>query len=383
MQYGRIALLVVSIGLPAANEARSAPDVSGKIVLANLDRYDAYLRGGKTRREIKPKKASVLAPRSYPVTIEFWTGNTKVGWRHQTITKAGIYGFNFKRGHWSLTELKKPASRQRTVVSPTPKIVMRPSNTTIVRQPSVNRPSSRVIRQRIVAQPARRFPINADRNRWSPLARAAYAAGKIYQFVRDEEDRDLLRHLLIRAREDEDWDRLEDWIRDAKIPELYKHDLRDASEDLGRLSDADWKEIDTADEKDWDDARADLGDLISDAEWDNVTTDFAEIDTDDFWQDNLDVDLGDVGIVDNVELDELDPDDGFSDYSLDLGDGGDLVEGYDVGDFDIDDTNYDLGGYDDFGGYDGAFDVNTNDFGGGYFGDDDFGDFGGFDDFDF
>ena len=31
-----------------------------------------------------------------------------------------------------------------------------------------------------------------------------YAAGSIYQFVRDEQDRDLLRYLLIRAREDED-----------------------------------------------------------------------------------------------------------------------------------------------------------------------------------
>ena len=288
MQSCRIPLIAIVIGLLAANEARSAPDVSGKIVLANLDRYDAYLRVGKTRREIKPKKASVLAPRTYPATIAFWSGNTKSGWRQQTITKAGIYGFNFKHGRWSLTELKRPASRQPAAVSPSPTAVVRPSNTTIVRHPSVNRPS-----------------------------------------------------------------------------------------------DEDWKEIDTADEKDWGDARADLGDLISDAEWDNVTTDFAEIDTDDFWQDNLDVDLGDVGIVDNVEPDELDPDDGFSDYSLDLGDGGDLVEGYDVGDFDIDDTNYDLGGYDDFGGYDGAFDVNTNDFGGGYFGDDEFGDFGGFDDFDF
>ena len=93
----------------------------------------------------------------------------KAGWRKQTITKAGIYGFNFKKGNWSLTELKKGTTR-------------RPST----------RPSSRTVRKRIVRQPARRLPINADRNRWSPLARAAYAAGKVYQFVRDEHDRDLL-----------------------------------------------------------------------------------------------------------------------------------------------------------------------------------------------
>jgi len=225
-----------------------------------------------------------------------------------------------------------------------------------------------------VSQPARRLPINADRNRWSPLPRAAYAVGKIYQFVRDEQDRDLLRNLLIRAREDEDYDRFERWLRRAKIPELYKHDLRDAFEDLGRLSDADWKEIDTADEKDWDQARADMGDLISDSDWNNLTTDFAEIDTDDFWKDNVDVDLDDLEVADKLDVDP--------DGDLDLGEL-DLAEDFDVGDLGIDNDSCDLGTFDDFGGYDGAFDVDPSDFGGGSFGDDDFGDFGGFDDSDF
>ncbi len=209
-----------------ATVSQAAPDIAGKVVLANLDRYDAYLKSGKSRREIKPKKASVLSPKKYPVTIEFWSGNTATAWQKHTIRKAGIYGLNFQRGRWSLKELKKGVTRR-----------------------PVTRPSSRVVRERIVTQPVRRLPINADRMRWSPLARAAYAAGKVYQFVRDEQDRDLLRHLLIRAREDEDWDRLERWIGDAKIPELYKKDLREAFDDLGRLSDADWKMIDTADEK--------------------------------------------------------------------------------------------------------------------------------------
>ena len=157
--------VIISMGLLSPVVGQGTPDISGKVVLANLDRYDAYLRVGKTRREIKPKKASFLMPGKYPVTVEFWSGNTKAGWRKQTITKAGIYGFNFKTGSWSLTELKKGTTRQ----------------------PST-RPSSKTVRRRIVSQPARRVPINADRNRWSPLARAAYAAGKIYQFVRDEQD---------------------------------------------------------------------------------------------------------------------------------------------------------------------------------------------------
>ena len=71
-------------------------------------------------------------------------------------------------------------------------------------------------------------------------------AGKIYQFVQNEQDRG--------------------WVRGPKISELYKDDLREAFDDLGRLSDAVWKEIDTADEKDWNQACADLGGLNSDSE---------------------------------------------------------------------------------------------------------------------
>jgi hypothetical protein len=36
----------------------------------------------------------------------------------------------------------------------------------------------------------------------------------------------------------------------------------------------------------------------------------------------------------------------------------------------IDNNSYDLGGYDDFGGYHGTYDVDPGDFGGGGFGDD-------------
>ena len=46
--------------------------IEGKVVLANLDRYDATVRFGSNRRNIKPKKASVLTPKKYPLTIEYW-----------------------------------------------------------------------------------------------------------------------------------------------------------------------------------------------------------------------------------------------------------------------------------------------------------------------
>jgi len=333
--------------------ASAQPNIEGKVVLANLDRYDAFLRFGKTRREIKPKKASVLSPKQYPLTIEFWSGNTKVGWRKQAIPAAGIYGFNFKRGNWTLTELKK--GKTTRAAKPTPRTV---------------------VKQRIVRQPVRRLPINADRARWSPLARVAWFAGSIYQFVRDEEDCDLLRELLIRGRE-EDLKEFERWLRDSdKIAVPYKEELKEAYDELAKLTDEEWKEIETADEKDWDQARADLGDLISADDWKNLTDDFAEINTSDFWEDNVDVDLDQLDFADILD----------TGGGIDLGDALDLSEDIDLGDLEIDTDHFDLGGFDDFGGSDGLFDVDPGDFGGGdagFLGDDDFGDFGGLDDFDF
>ncbi len=82
----------------ASTVLAAAPDISGKVVLANLDRYEAHIRVGSNRRTIKPKKASMLAPKKYPISMEYWSGNTKGGWRKQEIAKAGVYGFNFKKG---------------------------------------------------------------------------------------------------------------------------------------------------------------------------------------------------------------------------------------------------------------------------------------------
>ena len=100
-----------------------------------------------------------------------------------TLDPYDAYSFNFRKGNWYLSELMKGETQRTTA-----------------------RPSPRVMRQHIVKQPVGRPPINADRNRWSPMARAVCAAGKNYQFVRDEKDRDLLRELLNREDEDEDFD---------------------------------------------------------------------------------------------------------------------------------------------------------------------------------
>ncbi|MHC4179499.1 MAG: hypothetical protein ACYSWU_18460, partial [Planctomycetota bacterium] len=197
-------IVAVTFALLAPASAPSAPDVSGKVVLANMDRYPVTLRIGPARREIRPKKASVVTPKAFPLTVQYWSGNTKAGWQKKIVKSAGVYGFNFRRGHWSLAELKKG----KTARAP------KPGGRTVVRQPGrtiVKQPTRTIVQQRIV-KPVRRYPINADRYRWHPLARAVWFAGSIYQFVRDEEDRDLLRHLLIHGR-DKDWRDFERWLR--------------------------------------------------------------------------------------------------------------------------------------------------------------------------
>ncbi len=177
------AIALTAVTIPSS-VALAAPDVSNKVVLANLDRYDAVLKVGSIQREIKPKKASVLSPKRYPVTVQYWSGNTKTGWRTQTISTAGTYAFNFKRGSWELAELKRPTTSRRssppgrTVIrqSPSRTSIQQRSNQTIIQRA----PSTRTVQRQIVSRPVRRLPINADRNRWSPLARVAYGAGKIY-----------------------------------------------------------------------------------------------------------------------------------------------------------------------------------------------------------
>jgi hypothetical protein len=351
--YRTLAAVAVSAAILIPTVAQSAPDVSDKVVLANLDRYPAQLKLGNTRREVAPKKASVLKPKKYPVTVEFWSGNTKNGWKKLSIAKAGMYGMNFKKGVWTVAELKRGKS---TAKAPSPATVEK----------------SRATRAKAVPNPVRRGPINADRSRWHPLARAAWFTGSVYNFVRDEQDRSAVRR-LIRDGRNADWKDAKDWLKGYdKIGDGPKAELYSAMDELSTLSGADWKEIETADEKDWGQAKTDLGDLVSKDEWNDFAEDFDDIDTADFWKEDVD--------VDDVELDDLDLED-----DIDLGDDIDLAEEFDVDDLDIDDENYDLDDYDDFDGFDGDDGGDLgDDFDDDDFGDDDFGDFDDdFDDFDF
>ena len=81
----------------------AAPDLRNKVVLANPDRYRVTLRFGKTQRNVEPRKASVLSPKRYPLTLEHWSGKPAVGWAKTQIASAGVYDFRWQGGQWNLS----------------------------------------------------------------------------------------------------------------------------------------------------------------------------------------------------------------------------------------------------------------------------------------
>lgn len=364
-------------------------DVDGKIVLANVDRYPAHFRVGKTRKEIKPRKASVLTPKRFPVNVEVWNGvrgNAK--WEKQSLASAGIYTLRFQNGRWSL----RKAPPRGTTGATQRRYATRPRSS--YRRSTGSAP--RVVRRS-------RRPYYGPRV--AVLARTAGSALWLYRFVRDEEDRDLLRSWIIgeeidREIEREIFDRLDDMA--VNLPAGERLEFERALRDLDNLSDRDIESIENATDDDWNQVRDYLGDQVTDNAWNEFASDFGDIDVNDLADQDIDigdanidtldadVDIGDIdagdidvgdlgGTLDNVDIgdlgggiEDIDIGDIGGDFGADFGGGdfggGDLGGGFGGG-FDGGGFDYDAGGFDDFGG---GFD----DFGGGF---DDFG--GGFDDF--
>lgn len=385
-----VVLGIDSIGMGQSPPSRPGLSIEGKVVLANAGRYPAHIRFGTTRKQILSKKATVIRPKRYPVRVEYWNGS-RVGqaWEAQVIREAGIYAFRFENGRWTLTR-HEPKSPSVTASKPAVTRVVRPQVRTTGSVPRVVRGSGR-------RYYGGRVPL---------LGRVAGDVLRLYRFVRNEKDRDILRDIVIGREIDREIEReLEDKLDKVAVnlPAHERREFEQSLDDLKNLSEQDLKELDGATDADWDQARDALGDEISDADWDGVTTDFADLDLDDISDQELgdlddigidsldsdvdlgdldaaDVDLGDLGgTLDNIDLGDLGG--GIEDIDLgDLGgfegggfeDGGFDGGGFDGGGFDGGyggDFDYDAGGFDDFGG---GFD----DFGGGF---DDFG--GGFDDF--
>ena len=97
----------VMLGVVAATTNGQAADVSKKVVLANLDRNEFTFRVGKVQKKITSKKASVLSPKKYPITLEIWSGNNKLGWQKQTFETAGVYVLRYQNGLWRVDHRRR------------------------------------------------------------------------------------------------------------------------------------------------------------------------------------------------------------------------------------------------------------------------------------
>lgn len=413
-------VIIVSCSLPSSTACASKVNIDGKVVLANVAKHAAHFRVANVKKEIAPHKASVLSPTRFPIAIKIWNGKRgQSAWVDQSIQSAGVYTFRYQNGEWKLSRHQKRANSQEIkpdAQTETGRRVRRSSSRrrSAARHPSYRRTTgstSRVVggSGRVYRGP--RIPI---------LRRVSGSLLGLYRFVRDEEDRDLIRDIIIGREIDEEierelWDRLDDLA--VNLPALERREFDRALSDLRNLGDRDLRELEDATDEDWDLVREELGDDVADNAWREIESDYGDIDTlpgeeidtlDEVGIDSLDsdVDLGDLeggdaaiddlaGTLDDFNggdlggIEEIDLGDLGQDFGGDLGQGGEIQDSLDrLSPGFGTDLDYDSGGFDDYGDNMGGGDFGGGDyggpeFGGGDFGGDGFDDFGGggFDDF--
>jgi hypothetical protein len=106
--------------------------------------------------------------------------------------------------------------------------------------------------------------------RFPLLRRVAGDVLWLYRFVRDEEDRDLIRDIIIgkeidREIEREILDKLDDMA--VNLPAYERREFERALNDLNNLSERDLKDLEAATDEDWDQVRDALGDQV---EWEQA-----------------------------------------------------------------------------------------------------------------
>ena len=388
--------LLAQVGNPDPTLARSSSkvDIEGKVVLANVDRYPADFRVGSLKKQIAPGKATLLSPKRFPITVEVWTGaRGRAAWERQSIPSAGIYAFRFQNGRWTLSKHQPRRTTARV-------------RGTRTHRPTYRRTTGstpRVVRGSGRPYYGGRYPL---------LRRVAGNVLWLYRFVRDEDDRDLLRDIIIGGEIDSEIEReILDKLDDiaVNLPAYERREFERALDDLTNLDARDLKDLDGATDEEWGQVRDALGGQVTDNAWRELESDFGDIEVDDLSAadvadlgaagiDSLDsdIDIGDLndgdidggdlgggdlgGGLDNIDIgdlgggiDDIDIGDIGRDFEGDLGGdlGGDAGGGFDGGG-----SDYDAGGFDDFGGGSDDFGGGFDDSGGGF---DDFG--GGFDDF--
>jgi uncharacterized membrane protein YgcG len=230
-------LVALTAGSFNATAWATAPDLKDKVILANPDKYQVTLRLGGSQRHIQPRKASVLSPKQYPLAVEFWSGNARTGWKSTQVASAGIFDFRWRGGQWTL--LRRPP-RSATASRPT-----------AYRSPTYRRSTGSYLRTLRSPRYATRLPVYRGgwvSSRWPLWCRGVWGLATLYRFVRDEEDRDLIRDIIIgREIDDAIRDEIEDALRDRLIAMPYdeRRELERAIDDLSQLNPDDWKDITT------------------------------------------------------------------------------------------------------------------------------------------
>jgi hypothetical protein len=351
--------LIANATLSKVSLAASKINVDGKIVIANVEKHTASIRIAKIKRDIKSRKASVLSPKRFPVTIDLWNGKKgQPAWVPQKIEAAGVYTVRYLNGEWKLTRRQavKTPSTARPSTQSTPARTQGVARSTS-RQPSYRRTTgspSRVVRRSGRPYFGGRVPV---------VRRVCGSLLWLYRFVEDEADRELIRDLIIGreiddAIEEDLWDRLDGLA--VNLPAVDRLGFDRALRDLRDLNEQDLKDLEGATDEEWDQVRDELGDQITDNAWREIESDYAGIDVETLPAEEVDS-LDEIGIDElesNIDIDDLEGNDAV------LGDLAGTLDDVDVGDLgggveDIDISDIDAGFGLDGGGADlgsGTFD---------------------------
>lgn len=298
----------------------TADKLKDKFVIANVDKYSVYIRIGGQQKEIKPRKATVLAPRQYPFKFELFNGTRgNASWEEKEIAEAGIYTFRFPGNGWVFTKFEKKASTNQT-------------NARSTSRSSSGRTSYR-------RTTGSSYRTTSSRSYGYPVLRRMAVAGLgIYKFVRDEEDRDLIRAALLgEAIDEEKLASLLEGIA-TQLPQAELLQMQNAIRDLESITQDDLGKLDDLTDGDFDRLGEELGNHPEAELFNDLESDFAEAGIGDLG----DADIGDADLG-GADLGGGDLDVGGGD--LDIGDGGDLDLGdLDAGDVDLGDLDLGEGG---------------------------------------
>lgn len=352
----RIAFLCI-LGLSTAPAAaRAEPRAPNKVILANPEKHLATFRLGLVHRDVRSGKASLLAPKAYPVAVEYWSGSSKVGWNKTALPGPGVYVFRLQEGLWRLAPYGNAASRKGAAPTRRTRSMRRSAGT-----------RSRMRRSRF-----------GFRTRLSPWGRTFGSLALIYRIVRDDAERELIWRVIVEGEIDADITRaLESlWIA---VPYGERRDLLEAVDWLRGMDESDWGQLDRLTPEDWTRLKDELGEQLPSADWDTLEGEWRDVETLPVERPGGGHEELDIGTLEeNVDLDDLDG------VAVPMPPGGEGLGGLlpppptqlpvlppwrevdlpSEPDVDIDLDDYDGGGYDPGGGFDDM--GGGDDFGGGW-----------------